>query len=171
MSLITSFTRPVGDAQIIPVMPLHAAVFTGAGALTANAAYLHKFRVSKSVTISAIKVMCSANASGFNGDAGIFTLVGGTYTLQRSSGSTAVAAATTGELTFALSAPLTLQSGTDYWMAFAADSATPTFVRIVPASSARLISLATNIAKTATMPLATFSSPGTANAVLDISAI
>ncbi|MCC6314207.1 MAG: DUF4082 domain-containing protein [Thermomicrobiales bacterium] len=127
---------------------------TGTTALTANQAYLVRFRVAKPITVANIRVFVGSATSG-NLDAGLYTLNGTTWTRIASAGSTAAGTASTMQ-TLALTAAVTLVPGVDYWVAFAADNATVTIlVTAISLSGAGTMYSIDNMSltKTASFPL------------------
>ena len=120
-------TRGQAQAQIdaaaggdqLPYLSLPAAPSaTGVAWPAANTAEFIRFRVGKALAIT--QMAYGVGTAAGNVDLGIYAGDGTTWTRLASTGSTP--AAGSGTQTIALSAPLTLQPGTDYWLAMAADS-------------------------------------------------
>lgn len=128
-----------------------------AATLTANQAYLVRVRVAKPLTISTLTFFVGT-ASG-NVDAGIYQSDGTTLTRLAAAGSTAAAGASATQ-TLTLSAPVTLQPGIDYYIAFAADNATVTIARnsvvnsAIPFRGKRALQYATSFPLPASLVLA-----------------
>lgn len=154
--MVQVFPGNAGGAQLSVIEPIDGRLFTGASAPAASTAYLSLFRVAVVVTVSAITIQ-HGTPSG-NGDVGIYQLVGSTYTLIASAGSTALTGSNATQ-TLTLSAAVTLIPGRDYWMAFAADNATTTEYRLLGLSGTGLTGKKA-LSKGSTFPLASFSSPG-----------
>lgn len=119
---------PPGLDQMDFIEPFPSSGGASASALTANTAYMARFRAKKAITISQAYVH-AATSSG-NVDVGFYSSSDGGATLTRlaSSGSTACPATNTTSA-IALSASINLLPGVDYWWVFAADNVTATFLR------------------------------------------
>lgn len=116
---------------------------------SANNATLTKVRVSRPVLVSSIVV--GIGTSSGNIDAGIYDLVGTTWTRRASAGSTA-AAGTNALQTLAMTAPVWLTPGKDWWIAVVADNTTITLARAAFPSSIGLDSNQ-NFSKGSSFPL------------------
>lgn len=115
----------------------------------ANTAILVKVRVAKPVRVASI-VVGIGTASG-NVDAGIYDSDGTTWTRRASSGSTA-AAGTNAMQTLAMTTPIWLTPGKDWWIAVAADNTTVTMPRAA-LNSFLSADAQQNIAKVTSFPL------------------
>jgi len=138
---------------------------------SANAAVLHRVRVSAPMTVS--KMIYPIGTASGNVDLGIYTSVDGGENLTRvaSSGSTAAAGATTvHEVT--LTAPYELMPGVDYWLAMAADNTTLTTVRSAGPNASTMGYLRMSVLKSSAFPLpATIASPAASNLLLWFAAV
>ena len=121
-TLLTSLVRVnAGGEQLAFVQSFDSVGLLSSGATSANNGFLALVRVAKPIKVSTIKIFVGT-ASG-NVDAGVYSSDGTTATRLASAGSTAAAGANAIQ-TLALSTPVTLQPGVDYYLAFAPDNAT-----------------------------------------------
>lgn len=151
ISGITPGLPIIGGAQ-----PDYVETFAGplaAASTVANQANFVRVRVAKAITVTTMAYIVGT-ASG-NVDLGIYDSPDGGATLTRlsSTGSTA-AAGTSAIQAIALTTPVTLTPGKDYWFAFAADNGTITAMRLstVPTYNSRKNRA---LAKAANFPLPT----------------
>lgn len=134
MSLLTSFSRPVGIQQsnwIENTNPIDPSLAVAAPA--ANTAYLSLVRVSRAITVS--KIVVEIGGASGNIDVGIYTSADeSTFDRVASSGTTAQAG-TNALQTISLTAAYTLVPGVNYWFACAADNAVGTVLRTSAAAA------------------------------------
>ena len=126
-----------------------------AAAPGANVSWLSLVRVGRSLTIGGISVVITNQ--GDNIDVGIYELVGSTYTLRASSGSTSCPA--TGLQRIALTTSFTMQPGTNYYLAVSANGATLQMSRATIATAGANAFNNKSLQKTSNFPLANFTSP------------
>lgn len=152
-------TNPGGNAQMDFIEPMLFAD-SSAASLTANTAYLLRFRVAEAIPVT--KLVYKIAVSSGNVDVGIFTSTDLTnFTLLASSGSTA-AAATNAVAEVTLTAGVTLVPKTDYWLAFVTDNTTLTLFRVLLnfTGGSTLGGLKSRfISKASLFPLASFATP------------
>lgn len=144
---------PPASVQMNFVETVDARLIGGVSAGSANAAYLARVRVSKTIDVSTIRVYVGTQSG--NLDVGIYVDNGGTtYDRIASSGSTACG---TGSAVQALSltAAVTLSPGMDYWFACARDNTTATLLRAGPGIAAVAALHNTVIAFATSFPLPT----------------
>lgn len=127
-------TQAAGGDQMDFIETYNATTASTAGAVVANDANFQRVRVAKPIAVTTMAYLVGT-ASG-NVDLGIYDSSDGGTTLTRlaSTGSTA-ASGSTAIQAIALTASLVLVPGKDYWLAFAADNATITAVRVGPTAA------------------------------------
>lgn len=114
--------------------------------LTADAIYLTRVRVKKQITVTTMHIYIGA-ALG-NIDLGIYTGTRtGTLTRIGSTGSTAASGASALQ-SIALTAPVVLDPGVDYWFAFGSTSGSTTLTVARSASVVTLVLVSDTLAKT-----------------------
>lgn len=144
---------PPGAQQDTIIEPMDPRFFTTPAAITANLAYLVKFRVQRATTATGLAFYIGTAAG--NADVGIFTSTNGTnFTLLGSSGSTAASGSSTTQA-INLTANVPLVPYTNYWAAIVGDNVSLTIARISGAGTLNLLNK-TAIAKAGLFPLATF---------------
>jgi hypothetical protein len=156
---------PTDAGAALPyVESIPVTVATAAAALTANTAYLLKFRVRSKTRVKTISALVGTSSG--NSDVGIYRSNGTTLTRMTSSGATVIAG-TGAEQIHAL-ADVWLLPGVDYYLAYAADNATATIHRVAVTAAwgnvqKRAVSIATSYPLPATITLA--STAGTTTVV------
>jgi hypothetical protein len=110
-----------------PSVDLVGAGATTTAALAANAVYLYRFRVADPIVVANAEVYNGATVAG-NLALGIYTEIGGTWTLVASTPDTAASGANAAQV-IALSAPYRLIPGKDYYGALGATNNTYTILR------------------------------------------
>lgn len=128
--------NPVALGAFDTVETYPRAMVTAGAVTTANQMYIAKVRFPRALTVSAMLIYVTV--TGNNVDLGIYDcatagLHDASSTLRwlGSTGSTAVGAANAVQ-SIALTASVNVVTGKDYWLALAADNATPAFGRIGP---------------------------------------
>lgn len=131
---------------------------TAGAVTTANQAYFVKIRFPRALRVSALLIYVTVQAN--NVDVGLYDCetvglhdTSSTLRWLASSGSTAVGAANAVQ-SLALTAPVTVIPNKDYWLALAADNATPAFGRIGPVAAFMTYDLRT-ATKATSFPLPT----------------
>lgn len=142
MSLLTSFTRPVGGAQFedrVEPFPWLLMGSTKTAAWIADALYLYRFRVSRPFSFTKISLSVGATVADTVDVAVLTNPSGDLRNFSRMVSSGPLTPGTSQEAQFAMTATGIVVPFIDYWLGFATHNATLTVLRVATDATSCLV--------------------------------